>query len=64
MPRHEHKITHADILPMADYGAMRKAKRAEITELKKNRRLSVGPYAIIEAQLPLIGVMNNAKLFQ
>jgi len=45
MPRHEHKITHADILPMADYGAMRKAKRAEITELKKNRRLSVGPYA-------------------
>ena len=37
MPRHEHKITHADILPMADYGAMRKAKRAEITELKKNQ---------------------------
>lgn len=45
MPRHEHKITQSDILPMADYGAMRKAKRAEITELKKNRRLSVGPYA-------------------
>lgn len=45
MPRHERRITPADILPMADYGAIRKAKRAEITALKKDRRLSVGPYA-------------------
>lgn len=45
MPRHENRVTHADIMPMADYGAMRKAKRAEITALKKDRRLSVGPYA-------------------
>ena len=45
MPLHERKITHADILPMADYGAMRKAKRHDMTDVKKNRRLSVGPYA-------------------
>jgi len=45
MPREERRITPADILPMAYFGAMRKAKRAEITALKKDRRLSVGPYA-------------------
>ena len=45
MPQHERKIAHADIMPMADYGAMRKAKRRDIADLKKNRRLSVGPYA-------------------
>ena len=45
MPRRERKITHADSLPMADYGDMRKTKRAEIAVVKKSRRLSVGPYA-------------------
>jgi len=38
-------ITHADIMPMADYEAARRAKRAEITQIKKHRRVEVGPFA-------------------
>ena len=38
-------ITHADILEMADYEAIRSKRRAEIASIKKNRRLSVGPHA-------------------
>lgn len=38
-------ITRADIMPMADYGAVRKAKRTEITQIKKHRRVEVGPFA-------------------
>ena len=38
-------ITHADILAMADYEAIRNERRREIAGIKKNRRLSVGPHA-------------------
>ena len=38
-------ITHADILEMADYEAIRNERRREIAGIKKNRRLSVGPHA-------------------
>lgn len=38
-------ITSADIMPMADYEKVRGDKRAEITRIKKNRRLEVGPFA-------------------
>ena len=38
-------ITHADILEMADYEAIRNERRGEIAGIKKNRRLSVGPHA-------------------
>ena len=38
-------ITRDDILDMAEYDAIRKQRRAEISEIKKNRRLSVGPHA-------------------
>jgi len=38
-------ITRDDILDMAEYDAIRKQRRAEIAEIKKNRRLSVGPHA-------------------
>ena len=38
-------ITRDDILDMAEYNAIRKQRRAEIAEIKKNRRLSVGPHA-------------------
>jgi len=41
----ENAITRADILPMTDYEAVRKAKRAEITQIKKHRRVEVGPFA-------------------
>ena len=37
------EITRDDILPPAEYEAERKAHRARIVELKKHRRLEVGP---------------------
>ena len=40
-------ITRDDILDMAEYDAIRKQRRAEIAEIKKNRRLSVGPHATL-----------------
>jgi len=43
MPKHE--ITAADIMPMEDYAKVRKQRRAEVTELKKDRRVHVGPDA-------------------
>ena len=42
MPR---EIARADILPMERYGAERKTRRREAMELKRNRRMEVGPYA-------------------
>ncbi len=39
------EITRADILSLADYAKMREARRKAVTEIKKNRRLPVGPYA-------------------
>lgn len=41
----KHEITRADILPMEEYGANRKARRQAAIALKKNRRLEVGPLA-------------------
>jgi len=39
------KITPADIMPDADYNALRKALRAQSIAEKKDRRMEVGPYA-------------------
>ncbi len=41
-PRH---ITKADILDMAEYANIRKARRNEMVEIKRNRRVHVGPFA-------------------
>lgn len=38
-------ISPADILPYETYAAERKTRRAAITELKRPRRIPVGPYA-------------------
>lgn len=38
-------ITRADIMPMAEYEAVRKEKRAAVSVLKRDRRIAVGPYA-------------------
>ncbi len=43
MPKHE--ITAADIMAMEDYAKVRKARRTQVTELKKNRRVHIGPDA-------------------
>jgi hypothetical protein len=37
-------ITHADILPMAEYERVRKQRRAEVIALKRDRRMEIGPF--------------------
>lgn len=39
------ELTRADIMPLGDYTAVRRERRREITELKRRRRLEVGPFA-------------------
>jgi len=39
------RLSAGDILPYADYAAIRRERRREIAELKRWRRLEVGPYA-------------------
>lgn len=39
------QITRTDILPMETYAAERKERRQRTMDLKKNRRIEVGPYA-------------------
>ena len=43
--RNQRQLTRADILPLAEYVAIRSQRRREISELKKRRRLEVGPVA-------------------
>jgi hypothetical protein len=39
------KIEPSAIVPLAEYSAQRAERRKRITEIKKNRRLEVGPFA-------------------
>ena len=39
------RLSRADILPLDEYVKIRRDRRREITELKKHRRLEVGPFA-------------------
>ncbi|HJO71972.1 MAG: DUF3501 family protein [Rhodospirillales bacterium] len=41
----KHEIIAADIMPLGDYAKVRKERRHAITELKRNRRVAVGPDA-------------------
>lgn len=43
-PKH---IAREDILPMEEYARIRKDKAREITEIKRNRRMAVGPDATL-----------------
>ena len=38
-------LTRDDIMPMADYAALRRERRQAIAALKKQRRIEVGPFA-------------------
>jgi hypothetical protein len=40
------KIEPSVIVPLAEYGPQRAERRKRIAEIKKNRRLEVGPYAM------------------
>ncbi len=44
MPPADRRITAADILPDAEFGAQRKARRAALLPLKRLRRVDLGPY--------------------
>jgi hypothetical protein len=39
------RLSRADILPLDEYAKIRRQRRAEISEIKKRRRLEVGPFA-------------------
>lgn len=39
------RLTRADILPFDEYAKVRRQRRAEISEIKKRRRVEVGPFA-------------------
>jgi Protein of unknown function (DUF3501) len=39
------RLTRTDILPLDEYVKIRRERRREITDLKKHRRLEVGPFA-------------------
>jgi len=39
------RLTRADILPLDEYAKIRRQRRAEISEIKKRRRVEVGPFA-------------------
>lgn len=39
------KIEASDIIPLAEYAKLRAERRRTISEVKKNRRLEVGPFA-------------------
>jgi hypothetical protein len=43
--RARHQLGRADILPLEEYAKIRRQSRREITELKKRRRLEIGPFA-------------------
>ncbi len=40
-----HTIDRSDLLPTAEYGAIRRAERQRISAVKRNRRVEVGPFA-------------------
>ena len=45
MPAAQRRITREDIMPIADYAKIRGDQRKRISEMKRLRRVEVGPYA-------------------
>ena len=43
--RSKRQLTRQDILPFAEYAAIRRDQRCRITEIKRHRRAEVGPFA-------------------
>jgi hypothetical protein len=44
-PKTRRELTRADILPLDKYAKIRRQRRSEISEIKKRRRVEVGPFA-------------------
>ncbi len=40
-------ITAADIMPMAEYGKIRRAHRQKLVEAKRHRRINIGPHVTL-----------------
>ncbi len=47
MPRTTRTLDASDFMPLSDWAGMRKDHRKALSDRKKNRRLSVGPYATL-----------------
>jgi hypothetical protein len=47
MPVLTRQITAADIIPVAEFGAQRKARRAALLPVKRLRRISLGPWCTV-----------------
>ena len=47
MPREDHSITETDILPLAEWAKIRKDHRKALSERKRNRRVAIGPHAVL-----------------
>jgi len=45
MNKQYREVTKSDLMPIEEYSKKRKAIREEIVDYKKNRRISLGPYA-------------------
>jgi hypothetical protein len=45
LARNKRQLTREDILPPAEYAAIRRERRKRITEIKRHRRVEVGPFA-------------------
>src|SRR5579885_1148768 len=43
--RSKRAIGREDILPLAEYAKIRKERRQQVSQIKKNRRVEVGPFA-------------------
>ncbi len=42
-----HVITAADLMPMAEYGRIRRDHRKKLVEAKRHRRINIGPYVTL-----------------
>src|SRR5690242_17709615 len=45
LARNKRRLTRENILPPTEYAAMRNDERKRITEIKRHRRVEVGPFA-------------------
>jgi hypothetical protein len=42
-----HHITHADLMPMAEYAKIRREHRRKLVEVKQHRRIHIGPHVTL-----------------
>jgi hypothetical protein len=60
MPRETCTVTEGDILPMPIWGEQRVQHRRALSEVKKNRRVAVGPHVFRELGHNVVSGPGNA----